>query len=118
MITTYPHRPISRPVPVRRRSVSRRVARSGHWSSQPLAFLAGVTLVVALCGVGWVGWQAQQRSGALSQEKFAQDGLARVNRELTGKRNQLLARDNILRRAAALGLYPAQAAQLRKIGGL
>lgn len=117
MITTYPHRPISRPPVVRRRSVSRRVARDEHWFAQPVPVLAAVGLVILLVCSGWLGWQVQHHNSQLSQEKMAQDNLARSNRVLTGQRDRLLARDNIVNRAAALGLYPARPDQLRKIGG-
>ncbi len=115
MITAYPIRQAPLPL-ARRRPTSRRVARAQHWSSQPLAFLAGLALVVAVVGVGTLGWQVQQRGSALSQERFEQDGLTRANRELSGKREQLLARDNIIRRGAILGLYPARPDQLRNVG--
>ena len=117
MITTYPNRPVSRPVPVRRRSVSRRVARDEHWFAQPVPILAAVGLFVLLGCAAWLGWQVQHHNAQLSQEKMAQDSLARSNRFLTGQRDRLLARDNIVNRAAALGLYPARPEQVRKIGG-
>lgn len=118
MITTYPQRPVSRLAPVRRRSVSRRVAREVHWFSRPLTVLAVTAAFLLLSGSGWLGWQVQRHNSALFQEKMEQDGLARVNRDLSGQRERLLARDHIIRRAAALGLYPARPDQVRKIGGL
>lgn len=117
MITTYPNRPVTRPAPVRRRSVSRRVARDEHWFAQPVSVLAAAVLVVLLGCAGWLGWQVQHHNAQLSQEKMAQDSLVRSNRLLTGQRDRLLARDNIVHRAAALGLYPARPDQVRKIGG-
>lgn len=117
MITTYPHRPVSRSAPVRRRSLSRRVARDEHWYSEPLPVLAASALLMLLICSGWLGWQVQHHGSVLSQEKMAQDNLARTNRDLTGQRDRLLARDNIVNRAAALGLYPAGPDQVRKIGG-
>ncbi|NTV13989.1 MAG: hypothetical protein HGA96_08700 [Desulfobulbaceae bacterium] len=117
MITAYPIRQAPLAPARRRRPVSRRVAKAEHWTAQPLTFLAGLLLAVAVVGVGFLSWQVQQRGSALAQEKFEQDGLSRTNRELSGKREQLLVRDNITRRAAVLGLYPARPDQLRTIGG-
>lgn len=117
MITTYPQRPVSRSAPVRRRSVSRRVARDEHWFSRPLPVLAVSLMALLLITSGWLGWQVHHRNSVLSQERTAQDSLARTNRDLTGQRDRLLARDNIVNRAAALGLYPAGPEQVRRIGG-
>jgi hypothetical protein len=117
MITTYPHRPVSRSAPVRRRPVSRRVARDEHWFSEPLPLLAASALVMLLICSGWLGWQVQHHGSVLAGEKMAQDSLVRTNQDLTGQRDRLLARDNIVNRAAALGLYPAGPDQVRKIGG-
>lgn len=117
MITTYPHRPVSRPAPGRRRSVSRRVSREGQVLSQPVQVVAAFGLFVLVSCVGWLGWQVQRHHGVLSQERFAQEQLNRTNRDLTGQRDRLLARDNIVSRAASLGLYPARPDQVRKIGG-
>ena len=116
MITAYPIRQAPLAPARRRRPVSRRMARAEHWSAQPLALLTSLALAVAVVGVGFLGWQVQQRGSSLSQERFDQDGLTRANRELSGKRDQLLARDNITRKAAMLGLYPARPDQLRTIG--
>ena len=116
MSVAYPVRAAVLPAARRRRPTSRRVARAEHWSAQPLTFVAGLMLAVAVVGVGLLSWQVQQRGSALSQERFEQDGLTRANRELTGKREQLLARDNIMRRGASLGLYPARPDQIRTIG--
>jgi len=115
MITAYPIRQTPLPM-ARRRPMSRRGAKVEHWSAQPLAILAVFALAVAVVGVGFLGWQVQERGSAVSQERFAQDGLIRANRELSSKRDQLLARDNITSRAAMLGLYPARPDQLRTIG--
>jgi len=115
MITAYPIRQAPLPV-ARRRPVARRGTRAEHWSTQPLSFLAGLFLAVAVVGVGLLSWQVQERGSALSQEKYEQDGLIRANRELSGKREHLLARDNILRRGASLGLYPARPDQVRNVG--
>lgn len=117
MITTYPQRPVSRSAPVRRRTVSRRMVRDEHWFSEPLPALAAVALMMLIVSSGWLGWQVQHHGSVLSQEKMAQDNLARTNRDLTGQRDRLLTRDNIVNRAAALGLYPAGPGQVRKIGG-
>lgn len=116
MITAYPIRQTPLPTARRRRPMTRRVARAEHWTAQPLAIMASVALAVAVVSVGFLGWQVQQRGSAISQERFEQDGLSRANRELSGKRDLLLARDNITRRAATLGLYPARPDQLRTIG--
>ena len=117
MTTTYPLRPVSRSAPVRRRSGARRVGRDDHWFTEPLTALAAVALVMLIVSSGWLGWQVQHHNSVLSQEKMAQDSLARTNRDLSGQRDRLLARDNIVNRAAALGLYPAGPEQIRKIGG-
>jgi hypothetical protein len=117
MITTYPHRQLSRPAPGRRRSVSRRVSREGQLLSPPLQVMGAFGLFVLVSCVGWLGWQVQSHHGVLSRERFAQEQLSRTNRELTGQRDRLLARDNIVSRAAGLGLYPARPDQVRKIGG-
>lgn len=117
MITTYPHRPVSRQASVRRRSVSRRVVRDEHWFAQPVPVLTAIGLVILLVCSGWLGWQVQRHNAQLFQEKMAQDNLDRSNRVLTGQRDRLLSRDNIVNRAAALGLYPARPDQIRKVGG-
>jgi len=116
MITTYPVRTAPLPAARRRRPISRRVAKAEHWSAQPLTLMAGLFLAVAVIGLGALTWQVQQRGAALSQERFEQDGLTRANRELSGKREHLLARENILRRGATLGLYPARPDQIRTVG--
>lgn len=116
MIATYPIRQAPLPAARRRRPVARRAARAEHWSAQPLTMLAGLFLAVAVIGCGCLGWQVQQQGSSLSQERFEQEGLTRANRELSGKRDHLLVRDNITRRAAALGLYPARPDQLRTLG--
>lgn len=117
MITTYPQRPVSRATPARRRSGARRAARDEHWFSQPLPALAAVALLLLVVGSGWLGWQVQQHGSGLSRERMAQDSLSRINRDLAGQRDRLLARENIVNRAKALGLYPAGPDQVRKIGG-
>jgi len=116
MITTYPHRPVSRSAPVRRRPVSRRAVREGQGLSRPLPLLAGVGAALLLICAAWMGWQVQHHSMLLSSEILAQDGLTRNNQALVAQRDRLLARENIVRRASALGLYPATPDQVRKIG--
>ena len=117
MITTYPQRSLSRSTPVRRRSGTRRAVREEHWFYQPLPALAAVSLMVLIIGSGWLGWQVESHISGLSQERTAQASLLLVNRDLIGQRDRLLTRDTIVNRAKALGLFPAGADQVRKIGG-
>jgi len=117
MSISYPYRPVSRSVPVRRRVVVRRGARDEHWFARPSSILAAAALVILLICGGWLGWQVQRHSSVLSQEKMAQDGLAQTHLLLSGQRDRLLARDNIVHRAETLGLFPARPDQVRKIGG-
>jgi len=52
----------------------------------------------------------------LSRERVEQVDLTRDNRALLARREKLLAREQIIARAATLGLYPPRPEQIRKLG--
>jgi hypothetical protein len=72
-------------------------------------------LVLLLAG-GWLGWQTGSVRTELSQAREEQIGLARDNHALLARRDKLLAREQIITRAASLGLYPPRPEQIRKLG--
>lgn len=72
-------------------------------------------LFLLLAG-GWLGWQTGNMRTELSQAREEQVGLARDNHALLARREKLLAREQIITRAASLGLYPPRPEQIRKLG--
>jgi len=73
-------------------------------------------LVLLLAGGGWLGWQVVRTRAELDREKEAAGVLALDNRVLNDRREKLLAREQIVARAARLGIYPPGPAQIRKLG--
>jgi hypothetical protein len=72
-------------------------------------------LVLLLAG-GWLCWQTGRMRTELSQAREEQTGLARDNHALLARREKLLDREQIISRAANLGLYPPRPEQIRKLG--
>lgn len=73
-----------------------------------------VTLFLAVSG--WLAWQAGQVRAELARQRQVQTDLARSNHELSARKEKLQAREQIIARAAALGLYPPHPDQIRKLG--
>jgi len=82
----------------------------------PLEMALSLILGLLLVGGGWLGWQVARTQSELSRERVEQVDLTRDNRALLARREKLLAREQIIARAATLGLYPPRPEQIRKLG--
>jgi uncharacterized protein HemX len=81
-----------------------------------LSATISLVLVLLLAGGGWLGWQVGRTRSTLSRERLKQAELTRNNRELLARLEKLLIREQIIARAATLGLYPPRPEQIRKLG--
>lgn len=73
-------------------------------------------LVLALIAVGsglWVAWAVRSGLDELAAHQQRRHELLEHNRELTERRDQLLARERIEEAAAELGLFPPREGQIR-----
>lgn len=74
-------------------------------------------LMVMMMGVVasiWFAWRIEQDLGELSRNRRESIAATGVNRELTARRDSLLSRDSIVKKAAVLGLFPTTDEQIRK----
>ena len=76
----------------------------------PIIVVMSLSVVASL----WFGWQIDKGLGELSRnrQEFAIE--TEMNRELIARRDSLLAKENITKKAAVLGLFPPNDKQIRK----
>ena len=76
----------------------------------PIIVVMSLSVVASL----WFGWQIDKDLGELSlnRQEFAIE--TEINQELIARRDSLLARENITKKAAVLGLFPPNDKQIRK----
>lgn len=83
-----------------------------------LPWVVGVPLILLITiSVGvilWLGWKIDKDLGALARNRQELARATEVNRDLTARRDHLLAPENMSRKAAVLGLFRPTAAQIRK----
>lgn len=77
----------------------------------PIILVMSVSVFASI----WFGWRIDKDLGelALNRQGFAVE-TAR-NRELIARRDNLLAKESVIKKAAVLGLFPPTAKQIRKI---
>ncbi len=77
----------------------------------PIILVMSLSVVASL----WFGWRIDKDLGALSRNRQELASATEMNRELIARRDSLLAKKNILKKAAVLGLFPPTDKQIRKI---
>lgn len=73
-----------------------------------------MVMTMGVVGSLWFGWKIDKGLGELSRNRQGLAIEAEMNQELVAKRDSLLARENIIRKAAVFGLFPPTDKQLRK----
>jgi hypothetical protein len=76
-----------------------------------------IILVISL-SVGaslWFGWKIDKGLGELARNRHEITSETEVNLQLISQRDGLLAKENIVKKAAVLGLFPPTDKQIRKI---
>jgi len=76
----------------------------------PMIMVMAVSVAASL----WFGWRIDKELGELSRNRQEVIGETEANRELLAKRDGLLSRESIAKKAAVLGLFPPIDEQIRK----
>jgi hypothetical protein len=77
----------------------------------PIILVMSLSVVASL----WFGWRIDKDLGELARNRQELARETDMNRELTARRDSLLVKENIVKKAAVLGLFPPTDKQLRKI---
>ncbi|MFO7606295.1 MAG: hypothetical protein R6W72_08355 [Desulfurivibrionaceae bacterium] len=71
-------------------------------------------MVVGIVTSVWFVWRIDSDLGELSRSRQELVDETEANRELTARRDFLLSRENMVKKAAVLGLFPPTDEQIRK----
>ncbi|MDF1577879.1 MAG: hypothetical protein RQ753_05855 [Desulfurivibrionaceae bacterium] len=71
-------------------------------------------MVVGIVTSVWFVWRIDKDLGELARNRQEFIAETEINRELTARRDSLLAPESIVRKAAVLGLFPPTDEQIRK----
>lgn len=97
----------ARPMPGRRKT-----SEALPWGvGVPIILLMSLSVFASL----WLGWRINKDLGELSRNRQVCADVTEMNRELIARRDSLLAKENIVKKAAVLGLLPPTDKQVRKI---
>ncbi len=95
---------------------SRRAIRENK-SERTRVAMGAVIAAIVLMGVMaslWFGWRINHDRGRLTRLRQDFSRESELNRELIARRDSLLAKKTITRKAAVLGLFPPTKKQIRK----
>ena len=79
-----------------------------------MGVVIAIVVIMAVIACLWFGWRINYDLGRLTglQQEFSRE--KEVNLELTTRRDSLLSKTTIIRKAAVLGLFPPTKKQIRK----
>ncbi|MEN8135975.1 MAG: hypothetical protein ABFS18_10660 [Thermodesulfobacteriota bacterium] len=77
----------------------------------PIILVISLSVVASL----WFGWKIDKGLGELARNRHEIVSETEVNSQLITRRDGLLAKENIVKKAAVLGLFPPTDKQIRKI---
>jgi len=72
-----------------------------------------MVMAVSVAASLWFGWRIDKELGELSRNRQEVIEETEANRELLAKRDGLLSRESIAKKAAVLGLFPPTDEQIR-----